>query len=145
MNQSLTRAVHHNASITLADLLQIYRRRRRVFYGFVLGFLFVGAVYCAVCTRRYSSTAVIQVQKESPDGLGLDNLISGPAAAVDALNAALDLQTEAEVLQSDTLALRVIEDLGLEHTSDFRAEFSPIGWLAGVVSPEASAIHRMPA
>jgi succinoglycan biosynthesis transport protein ExoP len=118
--------------------MQVYRRRRRVFYGVLLGFLAVAAFYCAVCTRRYSASAVIQVQKESPDGLGLDNIMSGPTAAVDALNAALDLQTESEVLQSDTLALRVIEDLDLEHTRDFRGSFSPIGWAMGLISPRGT-------
>ena len=89
-----------------------------------------------MCTRRYSSAAVIQVQKENTDGLGLDNLMSGPTDPGDALNAALDLQTESEVLQSDTLALRVIEDLDLEHTKDFRSTFNPIGWALGLISPK---------
>lgn len=135
MNHSLAKATHSSAEITLSDLVQVYRRRRRVFFGFLLGFLSLAALYCIVCTRRYSAAAVIQIQKESPDGLGLDNMMSGPTAAVDALNAALDLQTESEVLQSDTLALRVIEDLNLEHTKDFKGKFSPIGWLMGAISP----------
>ena len=136
MNHSLAKATHSSAEITLSDLVQVYRRRRRVFYGFLLGFLSLAALYCIVCTRRYSAAAVIQIQKESPDGLGLDNMMSGPTAAVDALNAALDLQTESEVLQSDTLALRVIEDLNLEHTKDFKGKFSPVGWLMGAISPK---------
>ena len=41
---------------------------------------------------------------------------------------ALRLQTQADLLQSDTLALRVIEDLGLERTEDFRAAARP-GWV----------------
>lgn len=135
MNHSLALANHSTTEITLGELRQVYRRRRRVFYGCVLGFFTLASLYCIVCTRRYSATAVIQVQKESPDGLGLDNMMSGPTAAVDALNAALDLQTESEVLQSDTLALRVIEDLDLEHTRDFRGSFSPLGWALGLISP----------
>ena len=135
MKHSLALANHSSPEITLGELRQVYRRRRRVFYGSVFVFLTLASLYCIVCTRRYSATAVIQVQKDSPDGLGLDNMMSGPTAAVDALNAALDLQTESEVLQSDTLALRVIEDLDLEHTRDFRGSFSPLGWALGLISP----------
>ena len=135
MNHSLALAKHSSPEITLGELRQVYRRRRRVFYGCLLAFVSVASLYCMVCTRRYSATAVIQVQKDSPDGLGLDNMMSGPTAAVDALNAALDLQTESEVLQSDTLALRVIEDLDLEHSRDFETSFSPVGWAMGLVSP----------
>ena len=47
----------------------------------------------------------------------------------------MDLQTESEVLQSDTLALRVIEDLHLEHTEDFKGHFNPVGWVLGLLSP----------
>ena len=135
VNQSITKASYTGAAITLGDLVQTYQRRRRTFYGLTLGMLLLAGIYCAVCTRRYDATGVIQVQKESPDGLGLDNIMSGPEGAGDALNTALDLQTESEILQSDTLALRVIEDLDLERTKDFNGHFSPLGWVLGLISP----------
>jgi polysaccharide biosynthesis transport protein len=135
VNQSITKASYTGAEITLGDLVQIYQRRRRVLYGLTLGALLLAGLYCIVCTRRYEGSGVIQVQKESPDGLGLDNIMSGPEGAGDALNTALDLQTESEILQSDTLALKVIEDLDLEHTRDFKGRFSPLGWVMGLMSP----------
>ena len=91
MNQSLAMASYTGAEITLGDLVQIYRRRRRIFYGLTLGMLLLAGIYCILCTRRYDGSAVIQVQKDSPDGLGLDNIMSGPEGAGDALNTALDL------------------------------------------------------
>ena len=75
-------------------------------------------------TRRYQAVGEIQVQKESADTLGLDNMMGGAEGASDALDASITLQTQADLLQSDTLALRVIEDLGLERTEDFRAKAS---------------------
>ena len=86
VNQSITKASYTGAAITLGDLVQTYQRRRRTFYGLTLGMLLLAGIYCAVCTRRYDATGVIQVQKESPDGLGLDNIMSGPEGAGDALN-----------------------------------------------------------
>ncbi len=136
MNQTLAKTSYSGASITLGDLLQTYHRRRRIFYGVTLGMLVLAILYCIVCTRRYDATGVIQVQKENPDGLGLDNIVSGPAGGNDALNAVLDLQTESEVLQSDTLALKVIEDLHLEDTEDFKEHFSPVGWVVGLITPK---------
>jgi polysaccharide biosynthesis transport protein len=135
VNQPMARASHVGSEITLGDLRQIYRRRRKIFYGVIFGTLILATIYCIVCTRRYDGTAVIQVRKESPDGLGLDNLMSGPGSPGDALNAALDLQTESEILQSDTLALRVIEDLNLEHSKDLSGHFNPVGWALGLMSP----------
>jgi succinoglycan biosynthesis transport protein ExoP len=135
VNQSLAKSSPANAYITLGDLLQIYHRRRPIFYGVIVGMLVLAALYCIVCTRRYDAGGVIQVQKDSPDGLGLDSIMGAPAGSGDALNAALDLQTQTEILQSDTLALRVIEDLRLEHTKDFQGHFSPVGWVMGLMSP----------
>jgi polysaccharide biosynthesis transport protein len=135
VNQSLANTSHSGAYLTLGDLLQIYRRRRRLFYGAIAGMLILAGLYCIVCTRRYSAKGVIQVQKENPDGLGLDNIMSGRTSAGDALNTTLDLQTESKVLESDTLALRVIENLHLENKEDFKSHFSPVGWVLGLISP----------
>ena len=90
-------------------------------------------------TRRYQAIGEIQVQKESADALGLDNMMGGAEGASDALDASITLQTQANLLQSDTLALKVIEDLGLERTADFRAAERPAGLGAGILSPEGSA------
>jgi polysaccharide biosynthesis transport protein len=139
VNQSIANVSHAGTDITLGDLMQVYQRRRRVFYGFTLGMLILAGVYCTFCSRRYDGSGVIQVQKESPDGLGLDNIISGPESGADALNTALDLQTESEILQSDTLALKVIQDLNLENTKDFKPRFSPVGFVLGLISPRGGA------
>ena len=115
--------------------MQIYRRRHHVFYGVLAGIVVLVGIYCIFCTRRYEGSAVIQVQRQSPDGLGLSNMMNNSQSSGDALNAALDLQTQSEILQSDTLALKVIEDLDLEKTYDFQPHFNPIGWVLGLISP----------
>ena len=122
--------------LTLRDLLLIYRRRRKIVYGAILLFGALAAIYCAVCTRRYEATGTLQVQKESSESMGLESLMSGAAdSASDALSANITLQTQANILQSDTLALRTIEDLRMEGTQDFQPRWNPVGWLLGQVSP----------
>ncbi len=85
-------------------------------------------------TPRYKATGEIQVAKQSSDELGLDGMRGG-ASESDALEENIALQTQANILQSDTLALRVIQNLGLEKTADFQPKFNPIGWLLNLVSP----------
>jgi succinoglycan biosynthesis transport protein ExoP len=55
-----------------------------------------------------------------------------PSEMGDAMNASLDIQTQVEILQSDTLALKVIRDLDLEKTRDFKPRWSPIGAVLGL-------------
>ncbi len=69
--------------------------------------------------------------------MGLDTLMSSASGgASDALDANIDLQTQANILQSDSLALRTIESLGMEDTYDFRPRWSPVSWILGKISPQ---------
>lgn len=137
--------------LTLRDILLIYRRRRKIVYGTLLFFGALAAIYCTICTRRYEATGTIQVQKESSDSMGLDNLMGGDADSYsDPLNANINLQTQANILQSDTLALRTIQDLHMEGTQDFRPRWSLVGWAlesfspAGVTDPAQSKLEDAP-
>ena len=122
--------------LTLRDLLNIYQRRRRIVLGTVISLVTLTVIYCVVCTRRYEATGTVQMQKESADAMGLDSLMSSAAGgAGDALNANIDIQTQANILQSDTLALQTINALGMENTRDFQKRWSLIGSLISIFSP----------
>jgi succinoglycan biosynthesis transport protein ExoP len=120
--------------MTIQDLWGVLSRRR----GIVLGVLPAhhrsrrGPVRDA--TRLYKASAEIQVQKESADTLSMDTMM-GPESASDAVESNIILQTQAQILQSDSLALQVVRELNLEKSPDFRAHFSPIGWVMGLFAP----------
>jgi polysaccharide biosynthesis transport protein len=126
---------HTDEELSLHDLLVVFKRRRKIVYGSVLLFVGLAALYCVVCTRRYQASGTIQIQKEGSDGMGLESLMGGAADASDSMTANLTLQTQANILQSDTLALRTIENLHMEQTRDFQPRWSPIGALIGLISP----------
>lgn len=123
--------------LTLRDLLQMFRRRRRIVYG-AAGVMFaLGILFCVLSTRRYEATGTIQVQKESSDGLDLDSLTGTGSNTMDALNADINMQTQASILQSDTLALRVIHNLKLEDTPEFHHKVNPLlAWVGSFFSQE---------
>ena len=125
---------------TLRDLLRIFHRRKRsVFVTAAVVFL-LSVCACVFMTRRYTATSVIQLEKSSSDSLGLDSLMGAASGgASDALSVNIDLQTQANILQSEALALKVVKDLNLEQNEDFKPHFSPIGWVMGLVSPRGPA------
>jgi polysaccharide biosynthesis transport protein len=125
--------------LTLRDLLTIFRRRSKVVFGTLLSVALLAAIYCTFCTRRYEASGTVQMQKESADAMGLSSLMSGSEGASDALGANIELQTQANILQSNTLALRTIEDLHLEGTKDFHPHWNPIGAVLGAFSPRGAA------
>ncbi len=121
--------------LTLRDLVTMLRRRRAVIYGVLLTITALATLYCIVSARRYEATGSLQVQKESSDAMGLDSLMSSASGASDGLDANINLQTQANILQSDTLALSTIEGLHMEGTADFQPRWNPVGWFLGLFSP----------
>jgi polysaccharide biosynthesis transport protein len=120
--------------MTIQDLWGILSRRRRIVVIALLFTMTAGGAMFAVATRLYKASAEIQVQKEAADALGMDNMM-GPESQSDSLDSNVTLQTQAQILQSDSLALQVIKELNLENSPDFRSHFNPIGWFMGLFAP----------
>jgi capsular exopolysaccharide synthesis family protein len=110
----------HDDEMTLAGVAAALGRRRAIFFWVLAGFLATVTVYCIFATRRYQATGQIQIEKDSSGAFGLESSVLGDAdSASDALDYNITLQTEANILNSDSLALRVIQDLHLETSADF--------------------------
>jgi len=121
-----------NRELRLRDLWEILVRRKVIIFVTLIASIFAGAILCALTTTRYKATGQLQVGKEndSEDNLGLQH-----GAAEDPLEENITLQTQATILESDTLALKVIHDLNLESTKDFLPTFNPIGYVIGLLTP----------
>ena len=125
---------------TLRDLLRIFHRRKRSVFVTASVVFLLSVSACAFMTRRYTASSVIQLEKSSSDSLGLDSLMGAASGgASDALSVNIDLQTQANILQSEALALKVVKDLNLEQNEDFKPHFNIIGWVMGLVSPRGPA------
>jgi polysaccharide biosynthesis transport protein len=120
--------------MTIQDFWGILSRRRRVVLGVLLFTIGLTAVLFAFGTRLYKASAQIQVQKDTADALNMDTMMR-PESQSDAIDSNITLQTQAQILQSDSLALQVVRELNLEKSPDFRSHFNPIGWVVGLVAP----------
>src|ERR1700733_5021116 len=121
--------------LTMAELFLTLRRRRKLI-GITIAICFaLGVLACVVTTPRFEGKGVLEIPKNSADMLDLPSMMAGAASdgSGDALNANLDLQTESEILQSDELALKVIEELHLDKTKDFEPKWNPLEWVMGLI------------
>ena len=129
--------------LTLRDLLQVVRRRLPLVLLFTaIGFLLAAAA-ALVATRRFQATGTIQVEKESTSGLDLGSINGSTRSVTDALNSDIELQTQASILQSNALALRVIRRLQLQNTVDYKTETPSSGSPAGSESSPAAQAHLL--
>lgn len=137
--QTKAAANRQGHEMTFNDLWNLLVRRRAVVVGVLAGVITVAVLFCIFGERRYTATGQLQVQKSSLDGLGLSSMIGDAAGAGDALDSNITIQTEAAILQSDTLALRVIKDLNLDSTPDFQPRFGLRSSIVGLISSSGPA------
>ena len=97
--------------LSFRDFWRILRRRRRTVVFSIVICLLLALVGSLAMTPKYESVSVVEVNKENSDILGLDALQAGVG---DSLDYTITLETQANVLRSDSLAFQVSEQLGLE-------------------------------
>jgi succinoglycan biosynthesis transport protein ExoP len=123
--------------LTLLHIWEIVQERRQLIFGIIFAAVGLAVLVAVFSTRKYEAKAEIQIQKDSSDALGLDAMIGGATgSASDALDANVTLQTQAKILESQTLALSVIDRLHLAETPDFTPKFSLMGWATGWMNPK---------
>ena len=125
------------------SFVRILARRKVWVYASLAAFLLTAAVVCLVMKPRYKAVAQLQVMKHNLAAISLSDH-DNPDADVpqDALDFNLTLQTQVAVLKSETLALRVIQELNLAETADFR--YNPLLKTAEVRRQMALPVDEAP-
>ncbi|RRA48244.1 polysaccharide biosynthesis tyrosine autokinase [Acidipila sp. EB88] len=137
-------APHAQGTLTLLDIWLVLKRRARLIFGIFFGLIVLSLLFCLISPRYYQATSQVQVQKQSADALNLDNLAGGAVTGSDALESGVDIQTQANILQSETLALQVIRALDLEHTPEYRmAGIPPKGSGPSIETSPARTAHAI--
>jgi polysaccharide biosynthesis transport protein len=140
-NDQLTNvdSVPVSSELTIRDIFMILKRRRSIIVLGVSVCFLLGVAVCLFLKPRYKAIGEIEIQKSATDGLGLQNLTNPiQEEQPDALDATITQLTQATILQSSSLALKVIKDLNLENTEDFKPSFNPIGWAMGLLTPSGA-------
>lgn len=134
MNSVLAREV------SIRDIVRLLNRRRSAFLVAALVTFSLAISLCLVMTRRYQAQSTIELQKDTSADLGLSDLMGSAGgeagAASDALSVNIDLQTQAAILQSESLELKVIKDLDLEKNKDFQPNANVVSWVMSALSPK---------
>jgi len=101
---------------TLSGVLRVLRRRWKTVALVALGIFLLGLLVCLIMTPKYSSTAIIEINKED-NSANISTDTGAVAPTADELKA--EIETDISVLESDGLALAVIHDLNLTQIRPF--------------------------
>ena len=102
--------------LLLPELWLMLRTRRSLIVGCVLACLLLSGSYILVRSSRYEATAQIEVSPAGTNEMGLDELTSRMLSPPDAT---LQLQSAVTVLESNTIALAVMQQVELAERKDF--------------------------
>ncbi len=102
--------------LSLRDFWRILKRRKRIVVASIVACFLLALLVSLLMSPKYESVSVLEVNKENSDILGLDALQTGMS---DSLDYNITLETQANVLRSDSLAFQVAEQLGLEKRQEF--------------------------
>lgn len=118
--------VHEEES--LRDILRVWRKRKYFILSFALGALALGLLVCFMMRPQYTSTATLLVDKDASSGLDLGSLAGMASALGGSDDVKTEIQTNAAVLQSDTILLQVVSELNLQSVAPYK--YKP-GWFGG--------------
>jgi polysaccharide export outer membrane protein len=110
------------SSTSLRELLELFKRRRRLVASIWGGLLLLCIVYCIAAPNQYEASARVALRTAPTSALSLDT--AGPLAATSILSAPLQQETLANFLRSGQLAWRVILDLKLYQAAGFNGRFA---------------------
>ena len=123
---SAVESVHLRSPNThaLQNLTRIFTKRRKWIIGSIVICELLAVLLTLIMKPTYGSTAMIELNKSGAGsmdlGLGDDALSQQLSSGGEGLQT--DLQTETSILQGDSLALAVIQRLGLASQSPFAAQ-----------------------
>ena len=122
--------------ISFTELWHVLLRRKWIVIGSTL-IMFAAALALTLrSTPRYEASSRIEINKENSDMLGLDDMTGMMGGGSDSLDYNVTLQTQANVMKSDSIAHQVTQELGLEKRKEFALE---PGWFnADEVNAERS-------
>jgi exopolysaccharide transport family protein len=104
----------HEDQISLIQFWRVLQKRRWLVLGSLITIALSVAMVSAFLPKRYDATARILLDMEGPDGLGLEQ-----AVVPMGLDMTTKLETQIKIVQSDTIASSVIEQLGLYRNKAF--------------------------
>ncbi len=122
--------------LLLPEIFLVLRRRAWVIAGCSLAGLLLALSYVGLRAPRYDAAAQIEVTPASTNRLGLDEL---EATALNPNESTLRLQAAVKILQSNTLALDVMDHVGLAQNATFAGHWQQP---PGAKSKEWSAAAR---
>ncbi len=113
--------------ISFVGMWRILCRRKKVIGRVAISVFVLTALYFVLSPSKYQSTAIVEFNRQNVAQIDLDQSRDNADGASSSEYSLIQL-TQARVLESDSLALRVIQELNLESRPEFSRRQSIVDW-----------------
>jgi succinoglycan biosynthesis transport protein ExoP len=107
--------------LTLVLVWSVLQKRRWLVLVSLAAIVFLVAAFSLTLPKRYDAVSRLLLDYEGADDLGLDQVVMPIGIDLDT-----KLQTQMRIVQSDTIAISVIQQLGLQNNPAFVGKLSPL-------------------
>ncbi len=118
--------------VHLMDYLNVILKRKWIVLIFLISVFVTVAILTSMMTPLYKSTAILKIEKESPNVLSFKDVVSSPADNY--------YLTQYEILKSRNLAERVVRQLSLDKNKDFMPVESKLDKIKRIISDNTIGI-----
>ena len=107
--------------VLVAEVRRVIRQYRRLIAGWILACVVLAGVYLLIKAPQFEAGAQIEVRPAGSNSLGLDEMAAKVFSPADANT---QLQSAVQVLQSNTVAQEVMQQLQMAQRSDFAGRWT---------------------
>jgi len=104
----------HEGQVSMVQLWRVVQKRRWLVLGSLAAIVLLVTAISLVLPKRYDASSRLLLDLEGSQDLGLDQVVMPIGIDLDT-----KLQTQIRIVQSDTIAVSVIKQLGLHHNPGF--------------------------
>ena len=119
--------------LLVPQMWRMLRTRRSLIVGWVLACLLLSVLYILGRSSRYQATARIEVSPVGTNSMGLDEMTSRMLSPSDPT---IQLQSAVTVLQSNTIALAVMQQMKMAERKTLRGDGCNLAALVADLPPE---------
>ncbi len=127
-NNNQMPAVSQNFDLSIKEIAMLLRRNIYTIFSIIFFVLVLTAIFLSVTPRLYTASSVLQINIPANKVINIESVTSSISADDSAIVSELD------ILESRSLASKVIEKLGLENDPEFNGGLSKEKFFAGLSS-----------
>jgi len=131
--------ISQNFDLSIKEMAMLLRRNIYIIFSITLFVLVLTAIFLSVTPQLYTAYSVLEINVHTNKVINIESVTSGITEFDDSA-----IVSELDILESRSLASKVIDELGLQNDPEFNGSLSKEKFLAGLTSSVMNYLGQKP-